>query len=307
MGMTLVRFLAMWIRSRPDHGENSTAKMTPSNPTELWTTFPRAGRLLLNFTLRGPTWALTIKLRVMPLGLILLLSRYVVIPAVNPVSTSPADASPRPCPRRRDVTRYCWCWRRRGDTLRQSVSMWGVVLVVVHPCHHRTRVGLFRTCSGKHGYESKCIQNPQQQEGRSPCQALMDHDHVTCALSDRHHWRSAIGRTRYLSFAASSLLCSSVSSSGREPGRNSGRSVNLLVHHPWSRRPAMMGFHAWHLLHDDIFNTDRIGSSISAPCEYSWCTYAKNFSHELQGSDLTCRGEERDTSKGSWNACYIGG
>src|SRR6266576_552271 len=63
------------------------------------------------------------------------------------------------------------------------------------------------------------------------------------------------------------------------------------------------GFYPRHLLHDDILGTDSICSNISAPCKYSRCTYAKNFSYDLQRSNLTRRGEERGSSKASWKAC----
>jgi hypothetical protein len=67
--------------------------------------------------------------------------------------------------------------------------------------------------------------------------------------------------------------------------------------------PAMMGFNAGDLLHDNIFCADRICSSIRAPCKYTRYTYTKNFSHKLQRSNLTGRGEEKSSSKGSWEAC----
>jgi hypothetical protein len=62
--------------------------------------------------------------------------------------------------------------------------------------------------------------------------------------------------------------------------------------------PAMMGFNAGDLLRDNIFCADRIYSSIRAPCKYMRYTYTEYFSRNLTG-----RGEERSSSKGSWEAC----
>jgi len=67
--------------------------------------------------------------------------------------------------------------------------------------------------------------------------------------------------------------------------------------------PAMNGFDAGNLLHDDILCTHVIGIGISSPCEYPRCRYIKDIADEFHRSNLTSGCQERGSCKSSWKAC----